>query len=155
MVGLPLMMINSSCKQSTQDSIQTEWLGENRQEIADNLEQQLQGFSRTMVETSYRYHELYWAGMDKNWDFAEYQREHIMEALEQGFIRRPEHEPSAQAFVNVALPEIQSAVESQNSEMFEDTFLKLTNACNTCHQMEDVPFITIVIPSERNTVVYY
>lgn len=151
-------ILMQSCQNTSvnnDESYAAEWLGENKQEIIDNIEGQFQGFSRTMVETSYRYKELYWAGMDKNWEYAEYQREHIMEAMEQGFIRRSERIQSAQQFMNVALPAMEEAISSNDPEKFLSDFTTLTSSCNTCHAMEDVAFMTIKIPTVRNTVVYF
>lgn len=37
-----------------------------------------------MVEKGYRDQELYWAGQDENWDYADYQIEKIRKAIENG-----------------------------------------------------------------------
>ncbi len=152
-----LFVALQSCNQPAeeQQSWEAEWLGQTQQEIIDNTEEQFQGFSRTMTENAYRYQELYWAGQDQNWEYAEYQREHIVEALEQGFVRRPEHEASAQQFMEIALPEIEEVIKSADQRQFFESFDRLTNTCNTCHQMEDVPFITVVPPKVRHNIVYY
>lgn len=147
--------INSCQQQATEETFETEWIGSEKQEIINNIEFQFQGFSRTMVEVSYRYQELYWAGQDKNWGYAEYQREHIVEALEQGFMRRPEHEESAQSFINVALPNIEKAIQAEDQQVFSEAFTNLTSTCYTCHQMEDVAFMTITEPKTRHGIVYY
>jgi hypothetical protein len=151
------LSINPSCNQAPeqQENADTTWMGNSQQEIYTTIEEQLQGFSRTMIETSYRYHELYWAGMDQNWEFAEYQREHILEALQQGFVRRPEHELPARAFMTNALPGMESAIQTQDSEKFMEAFVNLTQTCNNCHQMDEVPFITVVLPKERHTTVQF
>jgi hypothetical protein len=149
-----LMMIFQSCNQSTNQPLEAEWLGSTRQQMVVNIEEQLQGFSRTMVETVYRYQELYWAGMDQNWEYAEYQREHIVEALEQGFVRRPERELSSAAFLNVGLPGIENAIQSADPDAFLEAFTFLTQTCNTCHQMEEVGFMKIVSPTVRHSVVF-
>lgn len=148
-------MLFHACQQTPQETYETEWLGETKQEIVNNLEEQLQGFSRTMREVSYRYAELYWAGMDENWEYAEYQREHIAEALEQGFVRRAERETSAQQFTTVALPEIEEVIKTSDKEKFLESFTRLTASCNTCHAMEEVSFMTIKIPEIRHSVVSF
>lgn len=152
-----LVVTMSSCDQpaAEQPAWESEWLGQTPQEVIDIAEEQFQGFSRTMKENAYRYQELYWAGQDQNWEYAEYQREHIVEALEQGFVRRPEHEASAQQFMEVALPGIGEVIKTADQQQFFESFDNLTNTCNTCHQMEDVAFITVVTPKIRHTVVEY
>ena len=42
-----------------------------------------------MVETGYRYQELYWAGQDENWEYADYQLEKIKIAIENGLDADP------------------------------------------------------------------
>jgi hypothetical protein len=152
-----LMIILPACiqKKGGENSYHTDWLGSSRDEVYSNIEEQFQGFSRTMVEVSQRYHELYWAGQDENWQFAAYQHEHIEEALEQGFKRRPEREFSARSFMTVALPAIEEAIHSENQQNFTTAFTQMTNSCNTCHQMEEVVFIQVGAPMQRNTVVRF
>lgn len=147
--------IFQACQNAPQETYETEWLGDTKQEIISNIEEQFQGFSNTMREVAYRYHELYWAGRDANWEYAEYQREHIEEAMEQGFIRRPEREASAQQFVSTALPQMEEAIKSGNIEEFLENFTRFTASCNTCHAMEEVAFMTVKIPENRHTVVHF
>lgn len=147
--------IFQACQNTPQETYETEWLGETKQEIVNNIEEQFQGFSSTMREIAYRYNELYWAGIDENWEYAEYQREHIVEALEQGLVRRPEHVASAQQFVSNALPEMKEVIQMGNSERFLENFARFTASCNTCHAMEELAFITVTIPEKRYTVIHF
>src|SRR6056297_3887828 len=87
---LTLILVNA-CQTQQEEAYETEWIGNTKEEIIKNTEFQFQGFSRTMKEVNYRYQELYWAGKEENWEYAEYQREHIWEAMVQGYMRRPEH----------------------------------------------------------------
>jgi len=104
---------------------------------------------------SYRYAELYWSGIDENWEYAEYQREHIDEAMEQGFMRRPEREASSQQFISAALPEIEEVIQTGDKEKFLESFTRLTASCNTCHAMEEVAFMTVKIPEQRYSVIHF
>ncbi|MFU8803328.1 MAG: hypothetical protein ACNA8W_05925 [Bradymonadaceae bacterium] len=113
------------------------------------IEEQLQGFSRTMREVGYRYNELYWAGEDENWEYAEYQLEHIAEAIEQGIIRRPGRAANSRPFLDEDIPALEEAIERESAELFEERFQRLTMACNTCHGLEDVAFIPVRTPTIR------
>lgn len=126
------------------------WLTGHIQQKFDTLAEQHQGFSRTMIEVGYRYTELYWAGEDENWEFAEYQIEHIAEAMELGIQRRPARGRSAEMFMNHALPAISQAVEQRDRHAFREQFQNLAMHCNACHAMEDVGFIHVRIPTERH-----
>ena len=146
-----------ACQQASApaESYKAEWLGESKQEMIDNIEEQLQGFSRTMRETGYRYQELFWAGADENWEYVLYQIEHIEEVLDQGFVRRPDYRNSARQFTDVALPALEKAAEDGDKAAFDRLFTQLTAACNTCHAMEEVPFMMVSQPKTRTSIISF
>lgn len=125
------------------------WLTGDSQEKFDTIARQLGGFSVAMQEVGYRYIELYWAGRDGNWDYAAYQAAKIGSAIEDGIERRPGRAESSARFLNNALPEMQDAIGTHNRDTFMQEFNSFTQSCNTCHEAEDVPFITIEPPGER------
>lgn len=125
------------------------WLEGNSEEKFEEIAHQLGGFSRTMVEVSYRYSELYWAGMDENWDYADHQVEHIIEALEDGLKRRPLRAESAEDFMENTLPEMEAVILKKDKEEFIKGFRALTSACNACHAKEGESFIMIKEPETR------
>ena len=127
------------------------WLKGTPTEKFEEVTHQLQGFSSTMKEVGYRYQELYWAGKDANWEYADYQVEHIYEAMEQGFVRRPEHKESGLNFVENILPAMEKAIVSKDTTEFLMNFEIMTINCNACHAMEDVPFLTVRTPTERQS----
>lgn len=64
------------------------WLAGTTDQKLDTIAQQLRGFDMAMVETGYRYNELYWAAEDRNWGYAQYQAQKIRTAIENGLQRR-------------------------------------------------------------------
>jgi hypothetical protein len=148
-----ILLFSNSCQ--NQQSYETQWLGSTQQEIYNQIEDQFQGFSRTMVEVNYRYQELYWAGQDQNWQYADYQLEHILEAMEQGFVRRPERELSSQLFIEQAAPQLYEIINEGSHERFQNYFPQFTASCNNCHKMEGMDFINIKTPSQKNTTVHF
>jgi hypothetical protein len=154
-VALAMAIVISACETRTEKTYQGEWLEGEPNEIIAEIENQFAGFSQTMWETAYRYQELYWAGVDANWEYADYQLEHILEALEQGFVRRPDREASSSQFVNQSSPALLETIEACDREAFLDQFNVFTATCNTCHAMEDVAFITIVVPEVRTSTVKF
>ncbi len=143
----------SACQTQTEQTFETRWAGEDLQEIISNLESQHGGFDRTMIQTNYRYNELYWAGQDENWAYAEYQLDEMLEGLEDGFIRRPEREASAAQFVDQAAPRLLQAIQAGDKAAFQESFVRFASSCNTCHAMEEVPFIQMIIPEIRTSLV--
>jgi hypothetical protein len=119
----------------------------------ETIAKQLRGFDMAMVETGYRYQELYWAGKDENWEYAAYQAEKIKVAIENGLERRPKRAASAQNFLNVALPEIGKAIATRDTIQFKQAFTALTANCMACHALEKVSFVTVKTPVERQSPV--
>jgi len=125
------------------------WLKGDSQQKFDTVARQLGGFSAAMRDVGYRYIELYWAGTDGNWDYASYQAAKIGSAIEDGIERRHGRAESAARFLNNDLPVMKEAIDAQDRDIFMSAFSSFTQACNTCHYAEDVPFITIEKPVER------
>jgi hypothetical protein len=114
------------------------------------IAKQLRGFDVAMVETGYRYGELYWAGQDRNWGYAQYQVEKIRTAVRNGVERRPKRGPSAQMLEGV-LPSVEAAIKAEDAVRFAEHFAALTAVCNACHQAERVPFVHVQPPLIRTS----
>jgi hypothetical protein len=146
------MILFSACRQAGDRPAGSDgWLAGDIQQKFETIARQFAGFGKTMWETDYRYQELYWAGKDLNWEYAEHQIEELEETLEHGLERRPVRAASAQQFLTSALPELEKAVIARDPELFEKRFLNLMNTCNSCHALEEMPFITVKLPRERRS----
>lgn len=144
---LLLISCGNEQNRSVQDqSVQGEWIKGTEQEKLDIIENQFAGFSTAMVEIDHRYKELYWAGQEENWEYADHQLEHLEEAIEYGFVRRPERERAAEQFMTYTIPKMQEAIESKDIAVFNKSFEQLRIDCKSCHSMEKVPFIDVRIP---------
>ncbi|HSI76694.1 MAG TPA: hypothetical protein VK957_12390 [Lunatimonas sp.] len=139
-----------SSETDTYSELGTEaWLKGNTDEKLEEVAHQLGGFSRTMVEVGYRYGELYWAGEDENWKYADHQLEHIMEAMEDGLKRRPVRAVSAVEFMEKTIPEMEEAIASEDKDSFLAGYKTFTAGCNACHAKEGEGFIVIQQPLTR------
>jgi len=147
--GLFLFGCSSSNNQegTTDDGWLTSIEDEDKQ--IEAIQNQFRGFDMAMVETDYRYIELYWAGQDENWEYADYQLEKLRKAIEMGLERRPKRAASAQPFLNGVLPEMEKALDQQDIEAFREKFNILTQGCNTCHTAEIVPHFRVQQPEHR------
>lgn len=140
----------SACDQ--QDSkLQGEWIKGSGEEQLHTIEKHFRGFDMAMVETGYRYQELYWAGQDENWDYADYQAGKIKVAIENGLERRPKRAASSEAFLNITIPQMQEAIKSGDTIVFNRSFRTLTIQCNACHVKEQVPFFQVKPPVSRQS----
>ncbi len=151
-LGVLLIVIMSffACSED-KPSAQGEWIvGEEKEKIT-TIETQFRGFDMTMVETGYRYQELYWAGQDENWEYAQYQIQKIRKTINYGLQRRPKRSESAQHFLDVSLPEMERAIDLKDTVEFDNSFNLFTNACNNCHTKEQVPFFSVQTPTIRQS----
>lgn len=149
-----LVIFLYACNHTTETNTYSElgsegWLKGNTDEKLEEVAHQLGGFSRTMVEVSYRYSELYWAGEDENWKYADHQLEHIVEAMEDGLKRRPVRAASAVEFMEKIIPEMEAAIASEDKDSFLAGYKSFTAGCNACHAQEGEGFIVIQQPLTR------
>ncbi len=151
--AMVVIIIVAACGTQNEPKLETRWAGETLHEVIKSLESQFGGFDQTMIQTNYRYNELYWAGQDSNWEYAEYQLDEMLENLEKGFIRRPERQASSAQFVDQAAPRLLQAIQAGNKNAFDDAFARFASSCNTCHSMENVAFIKMNIPEVRTSMV--
>lgn len=132
-----------------QADVDYRWLPDDDADKFKAIEDQLGGFSVTMEEVGYRYTELYWAGRDRNWGYADYQLEKLADAIESGIVRRPARADSARDFLDDDLPPLRETIDDRDGEAFDDEIGDFTAACNTCHGKEEVPFIQVAEPQHR------
>ena len=142
-----------ACNGKDKPAGQGDWIKGNEEEKIKTIEKQFRGFDNAMMETGYRYQELYWAGQDENWEYANYQLEKIKIAIENGLERRPKRAQSAGHFLKQVLPEMLQSVMQKDIVSFNHNFQLLTVACNSCHAMEKVSFFSIKTPVERQSPV--
>lgn len=148
--GIALLFVIISCNVKPSDQ-QDEWIKGTEEEKLKTIERQFRGFDMAMVETGYRYQELFWAGQDQNWEYAGYQLEKIKVAIENGLQRRPKRAKSAAYFLTTGLPQMQRAINAKDSTVFNKEFFILTSNCNSCHAAEKVPFFAVEIPTNRQS----
>ena len=74
-ISIIALLLLWSCGKNQEQNAQGKWIKGTEQEKLETIENQFRGFDMAMVETGYRYQELYWAGQDENWEYADYQIE--------------------------------------------------------------------------------
>jgi hypothetical protein len=115
------------------------------------VERHLRGLDVAMVEMGYRYEELYWAGVDLNWEYADYQLAKVNLSLENALERRPQRRASAEELFRPLLDEMKRAVAARERAVFEKAFGELTAGCNACHVAEGVASFHVEPPSIRQS----
>lgn len=125
------------------------WLAGTVDEKFETVAAQLRGFDMAMVETGYRYNELYWAAKDSTWGSAQYQAGKIRTAIENGLKRRPKRAKSAETFLTIVLPSVEEAIKQRDAALLQDRMGPLRSTCNSCHKDEQVEFIQVGEPQTR------
>ena len=151
LVFMIALLLLFSCAKNQEQNTQGKWINGTEQDKLEIIENQFRGFDMAMVETGYRYQELYWAGKDENWEYATYQIKKIRKAIENGLIRRPKRAKSAEHILTVAIPEMEKSVKTKDTIVFNKSFQMLTNSCISCHAMEKVPHFTVKNPLYRQS----
>jgi hypothetical protein len=114
------------------------------------IQRQLRGFETTMAEVAYRYTEMYWGGMDGNWEYAMHMHEELGKALALGLERRPVYRKSAeQLFLKGAFVQIGEAIQKKDAGLFKERIETLRASCSACHAAEKHAFIKIAVPTVR------
>jgi len=125
------------------------WLSSDKDSAYVQIEKHFRGFDMAMKEVGYRYNELYFAGTDENWGFAQYHLEKIKIAIDNGLERRPKRATSAKGFLEYSIPSLMKKIQGKNREAFVKEFEVFRQSCNACHVNEKVDFVTVVIPKIR------
>lgn len=103
-----------------------------------------------MAEVAYRYTEMYWGGVDGNWDYAAHMQEELRKALELGLERRPQYRASAENFLlKTTLPQMGEAIKKKDPALFKQRIDALRAGCTACHAAEKHAFIKIAVPTVR------
>jgi hypothetical protein len=114
------------------------------------IQRQFRGFETTMAEVAYRYTEMYWGGIDGNWDYATHMHEELRKTLELGLERRPQYRQSAEAFLlKTTLPQVGDAIRKKDRAVFRQRIDSLRAGCTSCHAAEKHGFIKIALPTVR------
>jgi hypothetical protein len=94
---------------------------------------------------------LWFAGQNKNWALAEYERQELrggFEKIQKYHKNKPE--AAAVAMIYPAIDSIEKAIRDKDAIAFKSNFVVLTNTCNTCHQALKYGFNVITVPTAKS-----
>jgi len=99
-----------------------------------------------MILTQLGHFKLWYAGAVQNWPLANYELTQIRANIVDAKKLYPNNSKSDMSMMNPAAEELDRCIEAKDSAKFIQSFNKLTNACNNCHEASGVGFIKIRVP---------
>jgi hypothetical protein len=103
----------------------------------------------SMVEKGYRFSELYFAGRDGNWKYAELQAGKLNQIVQIMAQRNPKRAETAAEFLDEDMPRLLDAIVTEDGRAFDRALQELLEACNTCHRNDNADYIHVVVPDQR------
>jgi hypothetical protein len=100
-----------------------------------------------MSEIQVHHAKLWFAAQNQNWPLANFEMNEIKEALS-GIKKYCTDRPETKDIVMIDAPmdSISHAIEQKNNLQFKNSYILLTNKCNSCHQTTNHEFNVITIP---------
>jgi hypothetical protein len=125
------------------------------QSRVDSLQQKLDhtykpGLGEFMLGIQEHHAKLWFAGVNKNWQLADFEVHEIGETIDdikQYCTDRPE--VKSIGIIDPAISDINTAIKRKDAETFKKGFVELTASCNTCHKDNQHGFNVIIIPSTQ------
>jgi len=106
------------------------------------------GFGDFMGKVQTRHSKLWFAGVNENWELAEFEMHELEEVIEDIRTVYPNREKTQSLpIIEPSLETVNNAIKQRDAEVFKKGYLTLTNACNSCHQATKVEFIKIKTPT--------
>lgn len=106
------------------------------------------GLGEFMMGIQEHHAKLWFAGINKNWQLADFEVHEIGETLDdvkKYCTDRPEIK--SLGIIDPAVSAIKAAISKQDADKFKAGFIELTNGCNSCHKDNQHGFNILTIPT--------
>jgi hypothetical protein len=111
--------------------------------------------SHAMMDVSYHFTNLWFAGQHSNWPLAQFYlnevRNHIKWSIRLVPVRKTKNGPVKLAdkfepFDNAKLAEIQKQIAAKDRKQFSAAYRDAMTGCNDCHAASDKPYLLVTVP---------
>ncbi len=117
-----------------------------------NLVKVIPSTSDLMIQMGERYRNLYWAGKQGKWQFAQYQLEEMGGLIKTLKITRPKRAASIKESFGHAFEPVEAAIKNKNWGQFSRSFETMRSHCIACHKANNHAFIVLKPkPSKGNS----
>ena len=126
------------------------------QNRVDSLEHEITnaytpGFGEFMSNIQAHHAKLWFAGLNQNWDLADFEVHEIIETANAVLKYQTERNESKEiGMIFPPLDSVSAAITEKSPENFMRTYTLLTNTCNTCHQATNFAFNVVKIPDTQS-----
>ena len=115
----------------------------NDKEKLDNVVQVIPSAADIMFQMGERYRNLYWAGKQGKWEFAQYQTEEMQSLIKKLIITRPKRAATARVFLLDGFKGFEEAISQKDWGKFQSAFEHMRERCMTCHVQNDHAFVLL------------
>lgn len=118
----------------------------------NNLESKLDdsykpGFGELMSNVQSHHSKLWFAGQSENWKLAEFEVKELNEIIADILKYQSERKESKMIeMINPSLDSVNIAIQQKNATLFNNSYISLTNSCNSCHLLTEFEFNVVKIP---------
>ena len=106
------------------------------------------GLGEFMTNIQVHHAKLRFAGLNENWQLADFEIHEIMESIED--IKKYETdrpESKLTGILSPAMDSINHAIQQKDPVLFKSSYVLLTNTCNNCHKSVHFDFNVVTIPT--------
>lgn len=108
------------------------------------------GFGELMSGIQNHHSKLWFAGINKNWQLADFEVREIMELFDKIKKYQPNREESKSIdIINPSLETVNNAIKNKNLNSFKSSYKQLTGTCNDCHKITKFEFNTVKVPTRQ------
>jgi hypothetical protein len=105
------------------------------------------GLGDYMLKMQIRHSKLWFAGINENWELADFQLHEIEELLEDiEKFKSGKEEVKLISMIEAPLDSVDAAVEAKDLETFKSAYQNLTVTCNNCHVASKHSFNVVKVP---------
>lgn len=138
-------LIFISCSDDSQKlEVLQEQMSELQKKVKDSYKP---GFGEFMSNIQVHHAKLWFAGINQNWELADFEIHEIEESLDDIFKYQSEREESKSLNIIMApLDSVKNSISKKDQNLFKKSFDTLTRTCNTCHEAVKFKFNKVKIP---------
>ena len=108
------------------------------------------GFGELMSGIQNHHSKLWFAGINKNWQLADFEVHEIMELFDKIKKYQPNREESKSIdIINPSLETVNNAIKNENPNLFKSSYKQLTGTCNDCHKITKFEFNIVKVPTRQ------